>query len=379
VASNAKLANSSTNAGALGGAATLNSGAFASFTAVGGVSSTVGEISVAGNLTLNANSLTVTVSGPALALGSYRLLDCAGTVSGVANSTPVIAGTPLPGGYAAFIVTTAGAAGHVDLLIKANPAFSSLAASQSIIYGAPGITLGGTVSAAGPLYPAAGETISVTVNGNTQTTTVNDATGDFSFTYNPSTLPASGSPYAITYGYAGDASLSSALDASTTLTVGSRPVVLSGTRAYNGTNDADAAILSVTNAVGADVVTVASGSATLASANAGPEPISSFDTLTLGGASATNYTLSGASGSVLITVPPFAITSETVDETGTNFILTWQSVPGATYYVIGNSNATTALNLWPDAGSGAITATGTTTSVTIPMLAPVGFFDVKSP
>src|SRR5262249_35649527 len=59
------------------------------------------------------------------------------------------------------------------------PAFSSLTASPSVTYGATSVTLSGKLSATGPVYPANGETVSVTINGNAQTTTINDATGDF--------------------------------------------------------------------------------------------------------------------------------------------------------------------------------------------------------
>jgi hypothetical protein len=55
-------------------------------------------------------------------------------------------------------------------------------------------------------------------------------------------------------------------------------------------------------------VTVASGSGTLAGANVGSEAITSFGTLSLSGASAGNYTLAGASGSVNITVSALALT-----------------------------------------------------------------------
>jgi hypothetical protein len=59
--------------------------------------------------------------------------------------------------------------------------------------------------------------------------------------------------------------------------------------------------LTVANAVPGDAVSVVSGSATLAGANAGTEEISSLGTLALGGGSVANYTLNGASGSVTIT------------------------------------------------------------------------------
>jgi hypothetical protein len=91
--------------------------------------------------------------------------------------------------------------------------------NQSIPFGTTAITLAGTVSASGPIYPAQGEMIGVTINGNLQMSTINDSTGDFSFNYNPSTIPASTTPYTITYFYPGDASLSAATNTSTTLTV----------------------------------------------------------------------------------------------------------------------------------------------------------------
>jgi hypothetical protein len=98
------------------------------------------------------------------------------------------------------------------------PAFSGLTPSQSIVYGAPSVALTGSVSAAGA-YPANGETITVTIGGNAQTTTVNNSNGGFSINYNLSALLASGAAYAITYSYAGDGALYPATNASTTLTI----------------------------------------------------------------------------------------------------------------------------------------------------------------
>jgi autotransporter-associated beta strand protein len=79
--------------------------------------------------------------------------------------------------------------------------------------------LSGQVLGHDPIYPTNGEIIAVTIDGNTQTTTINDSTGDFSFNYNPSTIPASTTPYIITYSYAGDALLNPATNTNTTLTV----------------------------------------------------------------------------------------------------------------------------------------------------------------
>ncbi len=86
-----------------------------------------------------------------------------------------------------------------------------------------------------------------------------------------------------------------------TLTVNALAVVLSGTRAYDGTTSAAAGILSVANKIGVDDVIVASGSATLAGVTVTTQSITSFGSLALGGTTAGNYTFTGASGAVVIT------------------------------------------------------------------------------
>ena len=105
------------------------------------------------------------------------------------------------------------------LVVKGASSFSDLTASQSAAYGTTAVTLAGKVSATGPIYPTNGETITVTINGNAQTTTINDSTGDFSFSYDPHTLPASETSYTIACVYAGDAFLNPATNTSTALTV----------------------------------------------------------------------------------------------------------------------------------------------------------------
>jgi hypothetical protein len=104
------------------------------------------------------------------------------------------------------------------------PVFSGLTPNQTIGFGNSSITLSGTLSANGA-YPAPGETISVSIDGNAQTTTVRDSAGDFLINYNPSAVPVSGTPYAITYAYSGDGALNPATNALTTLTVTNSPPV----------------------------------------------------------------------------------------------------------------------------------------------------------
>lgn len=88
-------------------------------------------------------------------------------------------------------------------------------------------------------------------------------------------------------------------------TINPLAVDLTGSRVYDGTNAATSSILSVSNEVHGNDLTV-SGSATLAAKAAGSEAITSFAGLTLGGNSAGDYTLTGATGSV--TISPIALT-----------------------------------------------------------------------
>jgi autotransporter-associated beta strand protein len=107
------------NINATGKTVTLASGATASFRAVGGGNPSAGKISVTGNLALNNNAVTVSVDGGILGAGTYRLLDGTGTLTGSANATPAITGIgSILSGASVSISTTAGSAGHVDLIVS---------------------------------------------------------------------------------------------------------------------------------------------------------------------------------------------------------------------------------------------------------------------
>src|SRR5205823_589224 len=95
------------------------------------------------------------------------------------------------------------------------------------------------------------------LHGVTQTATLN-GNGDFSTTFNTAALGVAGSPYTITYSYAGDASFSPAGDSSTTLTViQATPagVTITPTSGLTTTESGGTATLSVvlTNQPAADV------------------------------------------------------------------------------------------------------------------------------
>ena len=123
------------------------------------------------------------------------------------------------GGTQSTFATGLNSPSYIAFQPQPSALFSSLTPSQSITCGTTSITLAGKVISTGPTYPASGETITVTINGNAQTTAITDPTGDFSFSYHSSTIPASANPYPITYFYPGDALLNPATNTSTTLTV----------------------------------------------------------------------------------------------------------------------------------------------------------------
>jgi hypothetical protein len=316
------------------------------------------------------------------------------------------------------------------------PMFSGLT-SKTINYGSTNVILSGNLSAnGGTAFPVNGSTVAANINGHSVNGTVTNSTGDFSIKYNDSSLSSDavgGSPYIVTYSFAGDANLLAATnDASTTLTVnptalditatnsnktygqtlssygagstafastglqngetigsvtitadggidvtdqvgaytltpsaatggsfnpnnytityntGTLTVVplaveLSGGRAYDGTTNADSAILTVSNVVGSDTVNVASGAGGLADASVGTQAITSFDNLALGNNAEGNYTLSGASGSVTITqaVPSVAVTSsQNPSLYGSNVTFTATVPAYATGEVIFETNGT---------------------------------------
>ncbi|MGB7727213.1 MAG: beta-propeller fold lactonase family protein [Candidatus Acidiferrum sp.] len=140
--------------------------------------------------------------------------------------------TPLAtGSLTAFVTITstnglASSTQSAPLAGTGNPlvaAFSNLTPSQSIFAGTSSITLAGTIGS-GTTFPTPGETISISINGASQTVTIG-SNGTFSTAFSTANIPASPTPYVITYSYAGDANFGAATDSSTTLTV--NPVVSS--------------------------------------------------------------------------------------------------------------------------------------------------------
>jgi YVTN family beta-propeller protein len=97
------------------------------------------------------------------------------------------------------------------------PVFTGLTPSQSIVAGTSSITLYGTL-ASGSIFPATGEKVTITINAVTQQASIT-TNGAFTTSFPTATIPASATPYVITYSYSGDAKLGPASNTSTTLTV----------------------------------------------------------------------------------------------------------------------------------------------------------------
>ena len=93
--------------------------------------------------------------------------------------------------------------------------FSGLT-SPTIVYGTDTTEFTGHIGV-GTAFPT-GETVSVTLDSVTMTGIV-DADGNFTVTFTTATLGVAGSPYTVTYAFAGSATFAPATDTTTTLTV----------------------------------------------------------------------------------------------------------------------------------------------------------------
>ena len=229
-----------------------------------------------------------------------------GTPVGITDSTFDVGtisafGINITGGYAALVdeVRIGDVYGDVvgyGVPISQTITFGALADKT---YGDAGFALGATASSGLPVsYTSSHENVA-TVTGNAVTVVGVGTT-------------------TITASQAGNGSYSAAPSVPQTLTVHPRAVTLSGSRGYDATTTAAAAILTVDNNLDGANLTL-SGSATLASANGGLQTISAFAGLTLGGSAAAKYTLAGASGSVRINPTPGVFTVATTKNTAVTF------------------------------------------------------------
>lgn len=259
-------------------------------------------LSGAGSLTLGAGTpVTVTVANGGTALtaaGSpYKLI-----AKGASGSV-----VTLPGGL--LTVNGDGFNGTASLAISSSELYLLVTGSSIFTTTTLALTSGN------PIYGnISGLTFAATVKTNG--ITAGSATGNFVFVVDGvpvATNPVSGGSaicttpanlvvgsHLITAKYSGDINYKPSTNILTQL-VSPLPVGLTGTRAYDGTTNAAYGILAITNLLGGDSVFPFSGSAGLAGLNTGAQPIVSPNSLTLGGPQAANYTVTGLTGSVLIT------------------------------------------------------------------------------
>ena len=127
------------------------------------------------------------------------------SVSAMANSM---------GGTYAVTASTGAVSTSFSLTNVAQPTFSNLAA-PTITYGTATATLGGTILA-GSFVPTGD--VNITVDNVTEQAAI-DGSGDFSFAFPTATLGVAGTPYTITYAYAGNATFQPVTDSSQVLSV----------------------------------------------------------------------------------------------------------------------------------------------------------------
>ncbi len=167
-------------------------------------------------------NLTTSTASVALAISNNP---SGGTLAGD-GGTPAVAGTATfsslsidkaGNGYtlAASSTGLAGATSNGFNITTVTPAFTNLS-SPSITYGTPSTTLSGTISS-GSLIPSG--SVSITLNGVTQTAAINSTTGNFSSSFTTSSLTVTNSPYTITYSYPGDSNFTNVSDTSKSVTV----------------------------------------------------------------------------------------------------------------------------------------------------------------
>jgi YVTN family beta-propeller protein len=318
--------------------------ATATFSAVTASQSiTVGAASISLSGTLSAGSLhppagetvTATIDGivqSTTTTGTGGTFALTFTTSAIPAST-----TPYTISYSyagdTNFTTATNASSTLTVNSASSTTFTAVTASQSITYGTPSIALGGTLTS-GAKHPPAGETVKVTIDGITQSTTTTGTGGTFTLTFTTSSIPASATPYTITYSYGGDTNFSSATNTATTLTVNKTTTTFS----------AVAASQSIT--AGAASIAL---SGTLSSGSLHPpagEPVTvSIDGITQ------STTTTGTGGTFTFTFTTSAIPASTTPYT-------------ITYSYAGDTNFTTATNTSTTLTVNSASSTTTFSSVT---------------
>lgn len=161
------------------------------------------------------------LSGTATAVVGGQTVNVAGTFSYTTAASTILNAGPNQIEQVTFTPTDTATYQTVSTSVVVNvtqaiPTFSNLS-SPTITAGQASTAISGTLKS-GLLIPA-GDTISITLNGVTQTAIV-DASGNFTTNFATASLTAAGSPYTITFAFARDnANFAASATASSTLTV----------------------------------------------------------------------------------------------------------------------------------------------------------------
>jgi predicted outer membrane repeat protein len=249
-----------------------------------------GGYSGTGNI--NADPLFVNAAAGDLHLKAGSPCIDAGTNSGAPAFD--LDGTPRPidGKGTGTAITDLGAFEY-----KPAPTFTALSA-PTITYGTATTTLTGHLANGNSLVPT-GETVSVTINSTTQTTTL-DRSGNFSLAFNTATLGVSASPYSVTYSYAGDSTFRSASDSSTTLTVNPAALTITAGDATKITGEANPTFAaSYQGFVNGEDATVLSGTLTFTTQATTNSPAGTY-AITPSGLTSSNYAITFVGGRLTV-------------------------------------------------------------------------------
>ena len=238
----------------------------------------------------------------------------------------------------------------------ATSTFTNLTPSQSITFGAPSIMLSGTISSNGN-FPPTTETVSITINGATMSTPIL-ANGNFKATFPTATIPASATPYTITYNYAGDTTLGSATDSSTTLTVNkaNQTITLAGAPASAAFGSTFTITATATS--GLPVTVVATGGCTISGNTVKMTSGTTTCTLTANQAGNGNF---NAAPQVVTNTTATKATSTTTLTSSPNPSTIGQTVT-VSFKVTGSGTPTGSVTVTAKLGSSTATCTGTLSS-----------------
>ena len=277
------------------------------------------------------------------------------------NATMTItnAQTTNGGKYAVVVTNLFGSvtSAVVTLNVTVSPVFSGLTVNPTITYGTSGVLLAGTLSSpngGSPVYPNSGEPVSASINNHSINGTVTNTTGSFFINYNDASLATdnvSGSPFTITYAYAGNNStLNAANDTSTALTVNRKGLTVSGITAndklYDTTTTASLNLASSTlvgNLDGGNVLFSTTGAtgAFTPDGNVGTGKPVQVVGLTISGLATNNYMLVQPVIFASIFAPPGSVSNFSNGVMNISFF----GIPNSNYVVLTTTNL--GLSWWP--------------------------------